>query len=79
MAAERLRQRLAVIAASQLNVRAEAIEFADGKVRARGNPGNSIPFARLAATSHWAPGTLPSAEATAIRETAFWTAPELTA
>ncbi|RTL64948.1 MAG: xanthine dehydrogenase family protein molybdopterin-binding subunit [Hyphomicrobiales bacterium] len=79
IAAERLRQRLAMIAASQLNVRAEDIEFVDGKVRARGNPGNSIPFARLAATSHWAPGTLPSAEATAIRETAFWTAPELTA
>ncbi|MDX2203588.1 MAG: molybdopterin cofactor-binding domain-containing protein [Hyphomicrobiaceae bacterium] len=79
IAAQRLRRRLAAIAATQLNVRAEDIELADGKARSRSNPGNAIAFGRLAATSHWAPGTLPSEEATAIRETAFWTPPELTA
>lgn len=79
IAAERLRARLAVIAAGQLNVSEEDIEFVAGKARARSNPDNAISFGRLAATSHWAPGTLRSAGDTAIRETAFWTPPELTA
>lgn len=79
IAAERLKARLAVIAAGKLNVRVEDVEFAAGKVHARSNRDNAIPFGRLAATSHWAPGTLPSEGDTAIRETAFWTPPELTA
>ena len=79
LAAGRLRERLARMAAAQLNVPAEEIEFAAGRVRARGNPGNALTFARLAAGSHWAPATLPSDVAPAIRETVFWTPPELTA
>ncbi len=58
LAATRLRDRLARTAAAQMNVPAEAIEFAGGRVRARDNPDNSVPFARLAATGHWAPATL---------------------
>ena len=79
MAAMRLRERLARIAAAQLNVAADQIVFAKGKIAARGNPDNATPFARLAATSHWAPGTQPSDVDHAIRETVFWTPPELTA
>ncbi|MBX9587774.1 MAG: molybdopterin-dependent oxidoreductase [Hyphomonadaceae bacterium] len=79
IAAARLRAKLARIAAAQLNVSAEEIEFAGGKVQARGNPDNALAFARLAATSHWAPGALPSDVDQAFRETAFWTPPELTA
>jgi 2-furoyl-CoA dehydrogenase large subunit len=79
LAAERLRAKLAKIAAAQLNVPAGEVEFAEGKVRARGNPDNALPFARLAATSHWAPATQPPEVDQAIRETAFWTAPQLTA
>ncbi|KAB2912327.1 MAG: molybdopterin-dependent oxidoreductase [Hyphomicrobiaceae bacterium] len=79
LAAARLKSKLARIAAAQLNVGAEEIEFADGKVRARRNPDNAAPFGRLAATSHWAPATQPSDVDQAIRETAFWTPPELTA
>jgi 2-furoyl-CoA dehydrogenase large subunit len=59
-------------------VAADAIEFADGRVRARGNPDNALPFGRLAAASHWAPGTLAAGDH-AIRETVFWTPPQLTA
>ena len=79
LAATRLRERLARIAAAQLNVAAEDVVFDGGKVRARANPDNALSFARLAAASHWAPATLPSEADTAIRETVFWTPPELTA
>lgn len=78
LAADKLKMRLQRTAASQLNVPADEVEFAEGKVRARGNPDNAIPFARLAAASHWAPGTV-SEDDQALRETVYWTPPELTA
>jgi 2-furoyl-CoA dehydrogenase large subunit len=79
IAALNLRERLTRIAATQLNVAPEEIVFAGGRVTARSNPDNSVPFARLAATGHWAPGTIPSELGQTIRETVFWTPPELTA
>jgi 2-furoyl-CoA dehydrogenase large subunit len=79
LAALKIRDKLARIAAAQLNVPASEIEFTGGKAQARGNPDNAVPFGRLAATSHWAPGTLPSDIDQAIRETVFWTPPQLTA
>ena len=78
LAAERLREKLARAAAGQLNVPADEIEFAQGRVRAKGNPDNALPFGRLAAASHWAPGTLADDDQ-ALRETVFWTPPQLTA
>jgi len=78
LAAERLRDKLAHAAAGQLNVPVDEIEFAQGRVRAKGNPDNALPFGRLAAASHWAPGTL-SEEDQALREIVFWTPPQLTA
>ena len=57
---------------------ARDVEFAGGRARARGNPDNAVPFARLAAASHWSPGLVPE-DNQAIRETVFWTPPELTA
>ena len=78
LAATRLREKLARIAAAQLNVPADAIEFAEGRARARGNPDNAVPFGRLAAASHWAPGTLADGDQV-IRETVFWTPPQLNA
>jgi len=76
LAATRIKTRLARLAAAQLNLPVDDIVFADGRVRARDNPDNALPFGRLAATSHWAPGTV---EDHVIRETVFWTPPELTA
>ena len=78
LAATRLKEKLARTAAAQLNVPPAEIEFVGGRVRARGNPDNSIPFARLAATSHWSPGMVTD-DNQALRETVFWTPPELTA
>ena len=79
LAAMRLRDRLARIAEQQLNVGADDVEFADGKIFARGNPDNAASFARIAGTSHWAPGTLPEGMPAALRETVFWTPPQLEA
>ena len=56
LAATQLKDKLARSAAAQLNVPADEIEFAGGKVGARGNPDNAMPFGRLAAASHWSPG-----------------------
>jgi 2-furoyl-CoA dehydrogenase large subunit len=79
LAAERVAGRLARIAASQLNVEAADIVFAGGFIAARHNPENRIAFSRVAALSHWSPGSLPDDTGQTIRETVFWTPPELTA
>ena len=79
LAATRLRDKLARVAASMLNVPPGSVEFADGRVRARDNPDNALPFGRVAATGHWAPATLPEGADSALRETVFWTPDQLTA
>ena len=78
LACDRLKEKLARAAAAQLNVPADELEFAGGRVRAKRNPDNALPFGRLAAAAHWAPGTL-AEDDHAIRETVFWTPPQLTA
>ncbi|MGA7809559.1 xanthine dehydrogenase family protein molybdopterin-binding subunit [Bradyrhizobium sp.] len=78
LAAERIAARLARVAASQFNTDADDIVFAQGSVSSRRNPDTRIAFSRLAALSHWAPGTLPDDVPQTIRETVFWTPPELT-
>lgn len=79
LAAGKLRDRLARIAGQQLNVRAEEIEFAHGKIFAADNPDNAIGFSRVAGMSHWAPGAIPDGIEPALRETVFWTPPQLVA
>jgi 2-furoyl-CoA dehydrogenase large subunit len=79
LAASRLRDRIARIAAQQLNVKGDDIVFKDGRIGAASNPENAVPFTRIAAATHWAPGTLPADVDQAMRETMFWTPPELTA
>ncbi|MEA2941256.1 MAG: 2-furoyl-CoA dehydrogenase large subunit, partial [Bradyrhizobium sp.] len=78
IAADRLALRLARIAASQLNVDVADIVFRKGHVGSRSNPDNTVSFSRVAALSHWSPGSLPDDIGHTIRETAFWTPPELT-
>jgi 2-furoyl-CoA dehydrogenase large subunit len=79
LAAERMRDKLAALVAGSLNVPVEEVEFAGGTIRARGNPDNALPFVRAAATSHWAPATVPEGAGQALRETVFWTPPQLEA
>ena len=77
LAAMKIREKLGRLAASQLNIAAEEVEFNQGRVRARGNPDNAVAFSRLAATSHWSPGLVPD-DIQTLRETVFWSPPELT-
>jgi 2-furoyl-CoA dehydrogenase large subunit len=79
LAATRIAQRLARIAASQLNTDADDIVFAAGRVGSRRNPDNKLSFSRVAALSHWSPAALPDGVGQTIRETVFWSPPELTA
>ncbi|MBA4222047.1 MAG: carbon monoxide dehydrogenase [Methylobacterium sp.] len=79
LAATRLRDKLALIAADQLEAEPGQIGFAGGAVFAKGNPDKTIPFGRIAALCHWSPALLPDGVDQTIRETAFWTPPQLTA
>ncbi len=60
-------------------MRPDDLRFEGGRVASRTNPDASLSFSRVAATSHWSPGVVPDDVGQAIRETVFWTAPELTA
>jgi 2-furoyl-CoA dehydrogenase large subunit len=78
IAAVRLREKLARIAASSLNVPPDEVELAGGKVFARGNPQNALSLHRVAGQAHWSPASLPDGMAPALRESVAWSAPELT-
>jgi 2-furoyl-CoA dehydrogenase large subunit len=79
LAAQRIAGRLARIAASQLNTEADDIAFSGGQVGSKRNPDNKLSFSRVAALSHWSPAALPDGVGQTIRETVFWSPPELTA
>ncbi len=72
-----MRDKLAGIAAKQLNILPDDIEFADGKIRSRSNPDNALPFGRVAGTAHWSPVMLPEGMAPGLSETGVWSPPEL--
>lgn len=78
-AATRVRERLSAIAAEQMKIDADALEFVDGRIRHRDNPQQSMAFHRAAGAVHWSPGLLPEGEPGGLRETAFWSPPELEA
>jgi 2-furoyl-CoA dehydrogenase large subunit len=77
IAATRMRDKLAGIAANQLNVLPDDIEFADGHVRSRSNPDNALTFSRVAGTAHWSPAMLPDGVAPGLSETGVWSPAEL--
>ena len=77
LAAIKLRDRLARIASPGLNVPPEALEFGEGKIFPAGNPENAMPLRRAAGIAHWSPGSLPDHAEPGLRETVFWSMPEL--
>ncbi|KAB2901649.1 MAG: molybdopterin-dependent oxidoreductase, partial [Burkholderiaceae bacterium] len=79
LACQRLRDKLARIAAGQFDCEPERVAFANGKVYPEGAPERAVAFGRFAASPHWAPGLLPTGEPVGLRETAFWTPPQLAA
>lgn len=78
IAAQRVRSKLGALAAKQLNLQPDDVEFSGGRIHGRDNPDNGVPFSRIAAMSHWSPGLVAS-DNLVLRETAFWSPPELTA
>jgi 2-furoyl-CoA dehydrogenase large subunit len=79
LAADRIADRLRRVATSQLNTDIDDIAFIGGQVSSKRNPDNKVSFSRLAALSHWSPDALPDGVGQIIRETVFWTPPQLTA
>jgi 2-furoyl-CoA dehydrogenase large subunit len=79
LAATRLRDKLARIAAAQFGCAPEAVRFVGGRVFDAARPTAGQPFSRLAAGPHWAPALLPEGVTPGLRETAFWTPPTLSA
>jgi 2-furoyl-CoA dehydrogenase large subunit len=79
LAACRLRDKLAAIAAVQFGCTAQDIVFNDGTIGPRAAPQAAMPFSRLAANPHWAPALLPKGMEPGLRETVFWTPPQLMA
>jgi 2-furoyl-CoA dehydrogenase large subunit len=77
LAAIRMRDKLAGIAANQLNILPDDVEFSDGQVRSRSNPDNALPFGRVAGTAHWSPAMLPDGMAPGLSETGVWSPAEL--
>lgn len=72
LAAGRLRDKLARIAAAGWGCAAADVGFQDGQVFNQRNPAQSQAFTRMAANPHWAPALLPQGETPGLRETAFW-------
>lgn len=73
LATQRLRDKLARIAAALWRCDSADIAFEGGQVFNRRQPAQTQPFTRLAASPHWAPALLPAGETPGLRETAFWT------
>lgn len=78
LAAGQLRERLAALAAGQLDCDPKVLRFADGRIGVAGDRTRSLPFRRLAAASHWAQGTQPAGSEPVLSETAFWSPESLT-
>ncbi|WP_083229072.1 xanthine dehydrogenase family protein molybdopterin-binding subunit [Bordetella sp. H567] len=78
LAACRLRDKLAAIAAAQMDCTAADIVFRDGTIGPGHAPQAAVPFTRLAANPHWAPGLLPKGIEPGLRETVFWSPESLT-
>jgi 2-furoyl-CoA dehydrogenase large subunit len=78
LAAKKVRDKLARIAAQNLNVPVDQVEFGGGQIFDRDNPDNSLSFRRVAGGTHWSPALLPDGMDAALRETATWAPPQLT-
>ena len=79
LAAMKVRDKLALIAAETLNVAPNELVFAQRKIFAASSPERKLAFHRVAGNAHWSPATLPAGMEPGLRETVFWTPPQLAA
>jgi 2-furoyl-CoA dehydrogenase large subunit len=77
LAACKIRDKLTLIAAGLLASPADQIVFENGKIYARGDPARTLPFHRVAGNTHWSPTSLPEGMMPGLRETVFWSPPQL--
>jgi len=77
IAARKVRDKLAKIAAHILGVSADKIDFSEGKIFSIEDPARSLRFSRVAGTAHWSPGALPPGMEPGISEIGVWSPPEL--
>lgn len=79
LAAVKVRDKLARLAADALKVDIGEIVFEDGKIFAKAQPERKLPFHRVAGNTHWSPGSLPQDVMPGLRETVYWSPPHLRA
>ncbi len=80
LAAVRVRDKVARIVARQSGCAPEDICFEDGRIYVKGKEDRAMPFGRVASNApHWAPALLPEGEEPGLRETVFWTPPNMDA
>jgi len=80
LAAMRVRDKVARIVSKQFNCRPDDVCFESGRIYARGAEDGALSFARVASNApHWAPALLPEGEEPGLRETVFWTPPNMEA
>jgi len=79
LAAQRLKEKLASAAAVHLACAPEEVLFREGRIQVAGDASRSLPFARTAASAHWAPALLPKGMEPPLRETVYWTPEQLSA
>lgn len=75
LAAMKVRQKMAQIAAADLKQPVDSIEFAHHTVFSRTDPKRTLKFHRVAGLTHWSPGSLPDGMEPGLRETVFWSPP----
>jgi 2-furoyl-CoA dehydrogenase large subunit len=80
LAAVRVRDKLSRIVAKQFGCAPEEVCFDGARIYPKGAEDRALPFPRIASNApHWAPALLPEGEEPGLRETVFWTPPNMEA
>ncbi|MEM5313216.1 molybdopterin cofactor-binding domain-containing protein [Paraburkholderia sp. JHI869] len=78
LAALRVRDKLSRIVSRQFGCKPEEVTFKNGRIAPDGDDARALPFTRAASNApHWAPALLPEGEEPGLRETVFWTPPNM--
>ena len=80
LAAMRVRDKLSRIVAKQFACTPDDVRFDNARIYPKGGEDRALPFGRVASNApHWAPALLPEGEEPGLRETVFWTPPNMEA
>lgn len=73
LAAQRLKEKITLIAAHKLQCPSSEIVFEQGKVFQQSNKEKALSFERLASSAHWSPAELPAGMDPGMHVTQMWT------